>query len=315
MEIKYLKSIICIAEQGSLSGAARSMNVTQPALSALLRRMEEELEVVLVVRHSRGVSLTNEGNYLLERAYSILSDVSDAKSTLRELSEEPTGDVHLGLPTTVAGALIPLLLPKVRARYPHIRLHIVEAMSGLLVDFLQMGKLDLGVLYDVQPMPGLRSEPILNEDIRLIVRHDNQLAQFSALSLSDLTGHGLVLPSSAHSIRQLVDRSASMEGIKLNVEADVDSLSGLIGLVNEGYATMLTTYLLDAQIRSGEFRAIKISHPRMEWTVHLATKVDILRPRAAMAVGRLLIELCLEQVQCGAWNGRVHPRYPVVLPP
>lgn len=314
MELRDLRALVSIAEYGTLSGAAHRLNLTQPALSALLRRLEAELEVKLVNRHSRGVSFTVEGRYLLEKANTILGDVAETKSTLREIAEDPVGSVRVGLPTSIAGGLIPLLFPEIQRRYALIQPHFVEAMSGSLAELLLLGQLDLAVLFDIQPMPGLRSEPILIEEIQLMIGAGDRLAGVGSASLSEVAAHNLVLPSRAHSIRQLVERAAATEGVQLKVEADIDSLPGLVGLVHQGYATMLPPYLLMDEIRSGQIKAITITRPKLEWTLHLATRIDINRPRAAMVVGRLLAEICGRQVRSRAWPGKLHPRRPGPAP-
>ncbi len=306
MELRDLKALVSIAEMGSISGAAQKLNLTQPGLSALLQRLESELEIRIVNRHSRGVALTAEGKYLLERAYRILSDVAETTSSLREIAEEPVGTVRIGLPTSVAGGLVPAVVLDVLQRYSRIQLHIVEAMSGSLVELLQLGRLDLAMLFDVQPMPGLRSEPILTEELRFLVRRGDPLANRRAVLLEEIASHGIVLPSPAHSIRQFVDRAANAEGVRLKVAADVDSFSGLVGLVHAGQATILPPFLLMDEIRAGSVKAIRIERPFMQWTLHLATRLDSVRPRAAMVVGRLLIEKCVSLVNTGVWPGKVH---------
>lgn len=310
MEFRDMRALVKIAEHGTLSGAAQHLNLTQPALSALVRRLESELDVRLVTRHSRGVSFTAEGRYLLEKAYTILGDVAETKSTLREIAEEPVGSVHLGLPASIAGGIIPELLPAIERRYGRIQLHIIEAMSGYLVELLQLGKLDLAVLFDIQHMPGLRSEPILIEEIELVVNRRHDLAHLQSTTLGAVAEHGLVLPSPAHSIRQMVERAAAAEGVQLTVKADIDSMAGLVGLVHKGYATMLPSYLLRNEARAGQIRTIRIQQPKLGWALHLATRIDINRPRAAMVVGRMLAELCELQVRSGAWPGKPHPRRP-----
>jgi LysR family transcriptional regulator, nitrogen assimilation regulatory protein len=186
MELRELRALVSIAEAGSLSGAAQKLNLTQPALSALLRRLEDELEVQIVRRHSRGVAFTAEGKFLLEKAHTILNDVAETTASLRELAEEPVGTVRIGLPASVAGGLVPELVPKILERYPRIQVHVVEAMSGSIVELLHLGRLDLAVLFDIQPMPGLRSEPFLIEEVMLLVSPDDPLGGLGSVSLEEV---------------------------------------------------------------------------------------------------------------------------------
>ncbi|MFZ1741873.1 MAG: LysR family transcriptional regulator, partial [Pontixanthobacter sp.] len=244
LELRDLRSLIGIAETGSLSAAARKLHLTQPALSASLRRIEDELGVQLVRRHSRGAVLTEEGKYVLQKSYDIVHDVAEIVSVVHDLAEEPVGSVRLGLPTNVAGGLIPELLPQLRQRYPRIRLHIVEMMSGALAELLQLGRLDLAVLFDIQPMAGLRSEPILKEKLYLLVHCDHPLATRKTVRLEEVARLGLVLPSAQNSIRKLIESSCSAEGLSLNVIADIDSFPGLMNLIKGGYATIFPTFMV-----------------------------------------------------------------------
>ncbi|WP_162937851.1 LysR family transcriptional regulator [Indioceanicola profundi] len=305
MDIRDLQLVIGIAETGSLSAAARKLNLTQPALSASLRRLEEELGVKLVHRHSRGSELTEEGQYVLERAYGICNDVTDIRSVVQNLADEPTGLVRIGLPTTVAGKLIPEFLPLLRARYPKIKLHIVEAMSGVLAELLQLGRLDIAILFDIQPMAGLRSEPILRERHHLLVPPGHELARKDVVRLEEMARLGLLLPSQGNSIRRYIDQTCVAEGLSLNILGDIDSLNGLINLVESGYPTILPLYLLTDRIREKRIVAIPITRPQLEWTVHLASRHDATRPRANLTASRLLIDVATQLVKSGKWPGQL----------
>lgn len=310
MELRDLRSLAGIAETGSLSAAAKKLNLTQPALSASLRRLEEELGVELVTRHSRGSELTEEGKYVLQKAYDIFNEVSEVTSVVQNLAEEPVGSVRLGLPTTVAGGLIPEFFPLLRARYPQIRLHIVEAMSGVLAELLQLGRLDLAVLFDIQPMAGLRSEPILKEKHFLLLPKSHALASRKSVRLEEVARLGLVLPSGANSIRKHIETACMAEGVALNVIGDIDSLPGLVNLVASGFPTILPTYLVQNDIRTGRIAAIPITRPELEWTVHLASRRDATRPRASLTTGRLLIEVCSDLARRELWPGEIASRSP-----
>lgn len=305
MELRDLRALVSIAEAGSLSAAARLLNLTQPALTASLQRLEDELGVSLVTRHSRGSSLTEEGKYVLQKSYDVIHDVAEIGSVVKNLSGEPMGTVRLGLPTTVAGGVIPELVPVLQARYPQIRLHVVEAMSGALSEQLQLGRLDLAVLYDIQPMAGLRSEPILREKLCLLVPKRHPLSGRGKVRLEELAGLRLVLPEGSHSIRRHIESYCRAEGLALNVVADIDSLPGLFGLVKAGHCTILPTFLMAALAREGEIVAVEIIRPSMEWTLHLASRHDARRPRASMTTGRVLVDICAGLVERGIWPGAI----------
>lgn len=308
MELRDLRVLASIAEVGTFSGAARRMKMTQPALSASVKRLEEELGVILFTRHARGVVFTDHGHFLLERSYAILHDVDEARMSLRHLAREPSGEVTIGLPTTVAVGLGPTLLTRVRSRHPGIRLRIVEAMSGALADMLQMGQLDMAILFDIQPMAGLRSEPLLVEDLHLLVSPNDALAQRRSIAFASVADVSLVMPSMIHSIRRLVEATARSEGIALRVDADIDSLGCIVSLVEAGYAAILPLFQVMSSIRAGRMHALEITRPNLSWTLHLANRRDSVRPQASMAVSSLVVEVSRELVGSGAWPARAYTR-------
>jgi DNA-binding transcriptional LysR family regulator len=248
MELRDLHALIAIAETGSLSAAARKLRLTQPALTASLQRLERTVGVLLVKRHSRGAILTEEGQFVLHKARDVLHEVSQIAQVHDKLALAPAGEIHLGLPTTVAGGLIPTLIPMVQQRYPKIRLHVVEAMSGVLQEQLQLGRLDLAVVFESALSAGLRSTPLLTETIYLLVPANHPLAALPVVDLKTVSALALVLPSTANSIRKHLEVACLATDLTLTVLADVDSLPGLLGLVRAGYCTVLPKYLAKGEI-------------------------------------------------------------------
>lgn len=305
MELRDLHALIAIAETGSLSAASRRLRLTQPALTASLQRLEVAVGVGLVTRHSRGAVLTEEGQYVLQKARDVVHDVGQIALVHDALALEPAGEIRLGLPTTVAGGLIPELIPLMLARYPLIRLHVVEAMSGVLQDQLQLGRLDLAVLFDSAPWAGLRCTPLLTETLYLLLPADHPLAALPAVDLESVAALSLVLPSVANSIRKRIEMACQEKGLTLTVLADVDSLPGLLGLVRAGYCTVLPKYLAKGDIDAGHIVAVVVENPTLRWMLHLATRRDAPRPRASMATGKIIHSACANLVSRGDWAAEI----------
>jgi LysR family transcriptional regulator, nitrogen assimilation regulatory protein len=135
--------------------------------------------VNLVERHSRGARLSEKGKFVLQKSYAIFGEIAEINSVVQNFAEEPMGIARLGLPTTVAGGLVPELDLHIAATFPLIKLNVVESMSGVLAEMLQLGRLDLAVLFDVQPITGFRSQPILKERLYLLVPANHHLGPTS----------------------------------------------------------------------------------------------------------------------------------------
>lgn len=305
LEFRDLKFLTAIAECGSFSAASRKLNVTQPALSAAIKRLETDLKVRLVDRHSRGARLSEEGKFVLQKTYVIIQDMSEIRSVVQHFSEAPMGIVRLGLPTTVAGGLIPELFSRITAQFPLIKLNIIEAMSGALAEMLQMGRIDLAILFDVQPMTGFRSQPLLREKLHLLLPIDHHLANRKAVRLEEIRQLRLVMPSTSHTIRRFVDDVCRSEGYSLDVKADIDSLPGILGLVKLGYCTVMPPFMLKNSLYNTQIKAVEVTRPELVWTLHLASRDDTTRLRANLATSKLLAEVCIEMVEGKVWQGDV----------
>lgn len=129
-----MRYFIEIVEQGSLSRAAARLNVAQPALSIHLRNMEAELATPLLLRGRGGVVPTEAGQILLRAARRIVNEQVSAMDEIRSLGQEPSGEVRLGLPGTIADILAIPLIEAARRRYPRVRITLSEAMSGFVAE-------------------------------------------------------------------------------------------------------------------------------------------------------------------------------------
>ncbi|STR18245.1 Cyn operon transcriptional activator [Janthinobacterium lividum] len=148
MELRQLRYFVAIVDHGSLSRAALILHVAQPALTQQLRQLEEELGVQLLHRSAQGVLSTDAGKVFYEHAQAILKQVADARSAVTQSATRPSGNVTLGLPHSISGALALPLLLAARERYPEITLQLTEEITGNLNEQLKSGRINLAVLFD-----------------------------------------------------------------------------------------------------------------------------------------------------------------------
>jgi DNA-binding transcriptional LysR family regulator len=167
MDLRQLKYFVAIARHGSFSKAANHLRIAQPALSQHVRNMEDELGLPLLHRLARGVVTTEAGERLLVRANAILSDFDALPDFVRGEAEAPAGPVHLGLPGTVSEILALPLIETALERYPLVQIRVAEAMSGFVLEWLRRGEIDLAVIYSEAPPSGVRTVPLLSEQLHL----------------------------------------------------------------------------------------------------------------------------------------------------
>ena len=212
MDLRQLRSLVHISDCGSLSRAAEIMRTSQPALSLQIKHLETELGVELLHRHARGVTLTDIGRVFCDHVRTILKDVERAKEIVSSQVKSPTGKVSVGLPTSACRGVSAQLIATVSKRHPNISLHIVEAMTGTLDEWVQMGRLDVALLYDHKPFENVAWTEMMVEDLMLIADGKNPIVKRASIRFSELENLPIVLPGNPHVIRNVIDRIGVRRG-------------------------------------------------------------------------------------------------------
>jgi len=238
MELRHLRILVAVAEQGSFSAAADHLGTVQSNVSAHVAKLEKELSVSLVDR-SAG-RLTEEGELVLARAYRVLSELDALATDVGALTAEVTGTVRVGMIGTIARWLVPAMLADLAFNHPRLRLLVTEGPSSGLEPQLAGGRLDLAVL--THPVPGrdLLSEPLFEEEIVLVVdATQDPTSGASTVSLSDLADLDLLLPAPGTTFRTEIDAAAKPAGVRLRPIIEVDGVRLLASLVFDGHGPAL----------------------------------------------------------------------------
>ena len=215
-----------VVRTGSITDAAQAVHVAPSAVSRQVAKLEESLGCPLFERQSRGMALTEAGRSFLDHARVVLADVERARQAVRPTRAVPSGEVVIGLPTTTALAATVPIVRACRERLPQVRLKVIEAYSGFLREWLQMGRLDLALLFGDEPDPDLLKRVLLEEPLALVAP-PGAAALPRALRLSHLQDMELVLPGREHGLRRIIDAACAQQGIALNVVAEIDSLTSV----------------------------------------------------------------------------------------
>lgn len=304
MELRQLRYFVGVSEAGSLLKASARLHVAQPALGQQMSALEDELGVRLLDRSSKGVRLTASGKTFLEHAKVVLADVERARLVVRESASVPSGEVAIGLPTTVSLSATLPILRACRERLPQVRLQVVEAYSGFLREWLQSGRLDLAILYGDKPESGLAKRALLDEELVFVT--SAQAARLpKKVTLDKLARWPLVLPSREHGLRRIIDEACAPLGLQLEVVAEIDSLPSVKGAAEEGIGgTILPLGAVAQEIAAGKLQASKIDSPGMTRRVVCATSVTRPATLASTAVTALAQEVIHRMVLSQAWPGR-----------
>lgn len=304
MEIKQLRTFVHVAEVGSISVAAERLRVAQSALTRQIQALESELQVRLFRRHGRGVSLTYEGASLLSRATVILREVEQARTEIRSELAVVSGAVSFGMPPTVADVLSGALIEKFSQLHPQVKLRAVSGYSGHVLDWLQRGIIDLGILYEIKQSAMVMSTPLLVEQLFLVERADLGGGKSAVAPFREVASRRLVLPSRQHGLRLLVDAVAARDGYELDPIAEADSLPVQIDLVRRGIgATILPFLPVFAEVEAGVLLSRPIIEPEITRRLVLANAVDRPTSPAIRRFAEMIVSEVSELVRDGRWRG------------
>ena len=256
MDLRQLEYFVRVAELGSFTRAAMALDVAQPALSRQVRLLEVELRQNLLARNGRGAVPTEAGQLLLEHARGILHQVERAREDLSRLRGGLAGRVTLGLPPSVARVLAVPLLHALREQLPQARLAITEALTASMQEQLASGRLDIAVLYNAQPTPGLELEFLASEQLLLVRRAADFAGPASpAVRLRELSGLPLVIPSRPNAIRMHVEAQLAAAGCQPEVALEIDGVAAILDLVEGGAGcAILSRHALTGVARPDAFR-------------------------------------------------------------
>ena len=187
MELRLLRYFLAVAREKSFTKAARYLNVTQPTLSRQLMDLEAELGHQLLNRETHNISLTDEGMLLRKRAEEILAMVQKTESELNSVGEQISGTIYIGGGESEAMNLISDVIEELHDEYPDIKYHIYTGAAGDVMERIDSGLLDFGIL--LQPVDTSAYDSIqlpVKDRWGVLMRKDCELAKKEAVSREDL---------------------------------------------------------------------------------------------------------------------------------
>ena len=239
MNLRSLEYLVALADHRHFGRAADSVFVTQPTLSAQIKKLEGELGVELVERHSRGVLLTDIGERVVARARMLLAEADNIRQLARLAENPEAGSLRLGAFPTLGPYLLPHVVPELRRQFPLLELLLVEEKSDVLLGQLRAGKLDAALLAMPNPSGGLHEEPLFDEDFLLAVPAGHTLAGERDVATSALADETVLLLDEGHCLRDQALSVCQLAGAHERIGFRATSLETLRQMVASGTGVTL----------------------------------------------------------------------------
>ncbi len=243
MDVRQLKYFLAVDECGGFHAASEKLNITQPAVSTAIAKLEESLGVRLFDRAGRQPRLTREGAAYRQHARSILAQIDAARQDIAALAQLQKGLVRLGAPVMIASHILPQPIIAFRTRYPGVRIQLMQ-MGGMEVEErLADGAIDLGFTGAERISPKLMNAPVVTSAARACMSRSNPLAHKKSVSWADIAGQPLAMFDRSYSLRRYLDELAEQKCMDLDVvfESNIPALlsaacanSNLVSILLDG---------------------------------------------------------------------------------
>ncbi len=247
MEITLLRAFLETADAGSLSRAARVLELSQPSLTGQIQRLEQHLATSLFDRHGRGVTLTDAGKALYPRARRILDEVRDTEDAVRREGVEGSGTLSVGAIPTVAPYVLPAAIQRLRARHAAMRVELREDYSAVLARLLLDGALDVVIAAVPYPFEHLDTERLGVDALVVAVPATHPAARAGRITLAQLHDAPAVTLDPMHCLGEQVAGFCSSRAVSPSVVCRSAQLATVLELVGAGVGVSIVPAMAAAR--------------------------------------------------------------------
>jgi LysR family nitrogen assimilation transcriptional regulator len=302
LNLRQLRYFLEVAELHSFTRAAGTLHIAQSALSRQIRVLEDDLGVVLFNRVDRGVTLTEAGERLRDRATGLLKDLHRLRLEASGEPAEPQGDLSVGMPPSMRDMVTVPLMRDYCNSFEKVTLHVHEGISVDLSRLVQEGRLDCAVIVDMMAVPQVSSGPLMQERLYLIGPRAARLNVTRPVSLDEVAAKPLILTTRPNSLRLVVENALTSANLPITIIADSNSTASMVELAAEGMAYTVLPYCAAWKaIDEQRLSAAPISGLTIDWVFIQSQERN--RSPAADQFRHVLYSHCSERIKSKRWRG------------
>jgi LysR family nitrogen assimilation transcriptional regulator len=235
MDVRQMRYFTEVALTRSFKGAAARLNISQSSLSRRVADLERSLDMLLLVRHPHGVSLTPSGQLFLDRASAILRELDTVQAEVSGRTVKSTGVVTVGASETVSRVLLAPLAGAFQGSPESIRLRFVEGAQYVLLEGLDTGRIDVALMTTPEPAANCLME-VLREDPLFLISRKADRPRRRSISIAELDGIPLIMFPRPSTNRNLIERKARESGIALHCKYESSNAMVQIEFARQGLA-------------------------------------------------------------------------------
>jgi DNA-binding transcriptional LysR family regulator len=298
LDLQTIRIVRAIADSGTITGAARLLGYSQPAVSQHVQRAEARLNLPLVTRVGRSVRLTEAGTVLARHALTIASALEAASGDLADLAGLRTDPVRLAAFPTASSTIVPRLLASMAVQHPGLRVNYVAAQPPEAVAMLREGSIDLAITFSypgdrsdphVDSANGLGSETLFTEDTVVVLSSDHPLADQPVVDLAGLSDERWI--AGCPRCRGHLLAVCELAGFAPAIAFETDNASAVINMVASGLGVAMLPRLALVAAALPPGAVIRSHSPASARSIHLIANEGARRVPSLAATSRVLHEL------------------------
>ncbi len=267
MEDHKLRVFCTVAETGSFSKASEIIHLTQPAVSLQIQALEDLYETKLFDRTSSSVTLTTSGEVLYKYAKEILTLYAQAEKDIGEITGLVKGSIAIGASTTIGNYLLPLVISDFKTENPKIKIHLLVGNTKRVVDLLNAGNLDIGLVEGEIKKYKIISETLISDELMLIVPSEHPWAKKKDISMLDIIKEPFIFREEGSGTRQVIEKYLNKRGIttqKMNVSTILGSTEAIKEAVERGIGiAIVSKWTVRKEIKAGVLKPLSFKEGRM----------------------------------------------------
>jgi DNA-binding transcriptional LysR family regulator len=283
VDVQALRYFVEVARKGGFTRASESLHVTQPAISKMVKALEEELGTPLLLRERRRVKLTDAGRIVLERAEGVLDSLRGIEEEVVELASLRRGRLRLGIPPMVAVMFFPPLLAEFHQSHPGITLELREEGSRNIEALVMNREIDVGAVVLPTDERTFGTMPFVRDELRAVLHPSHPLARRREIALRDLAGTPFVLYRPEFALHGHILDACQRSGFKPEVVGESSHWDFIVAMVAANIGVALLPSTMCQQLDERQVRAVRMTEPKIPWNAAFIWRRDRHLPAATRA--------------------------------
>ncbi|PIC63965.1 LysR family transcriptional regulator [Sporosarcina sp. P13] len=274
MDLKDFNAFIEVANHLSFTKAAEHSYMSQPSLSKSVKKLEEELNVILFNRSTRNLQLTDAGNIVYSQGQQIQNLVAELPTLLEDLVEGVAGEIKIGMPPLIGTLFFPQIAKNLQSNFPNITIELHEHGAKVVEDLVDKGQIDAGIIVLPTDTEIFNVQPFISDKFFVFVHRDHPFASRDAIALSDLQDEKLILFSKSFALHRYIIGACKEVGFNPTISYESSQWDLIIELVAAKLGITLLPQSISEKFSNDQIKIVPLKEPPLLWKLGIVTKKD-----------------------------------------